>query len=107
MKARMRGDLVDAIKGKRAEEVSLLRSLLAAIDNAEAPAHDPRPASIARGPSEVDRLVLSVSELRTVITAEIETRERAAAELAGLGQRTQAETLLGQAALATRYLAPA
>jgi len=106
MKARMRGDLVDAIKGRRAEEIALLRSLLAAIDNAEAPAVGSLPQPISGGSSEIERLVLTAAELQAVLLEEIRARERAAAELASLGHLERADALLGQAASAKRYVAP-
>ena len=106
MKARIRDDLVAAMKGKHAEEVALLRSLLAAIDDAEAPAARSALGSMIREPSEVDRLVLTDAELRAVIAGESAGRRRAASELAGLGQHERAEALLRQAALAERYLMP-
>lgn len=101
----MRADLVAAIKGRRAEEISLLRSLLAAIDNAEAPALGSRSRPVPGGPSEIERLILTAAELQAVLHAEIRARELAAAELASLGQEERAEALLGQAAIAERYVA--
>lgn len=104
MKARMRADLVDAIKGRRAEEIAVLRSLLAAIDNAEAPPVGSRPTTDGR--SEIGRLVLTVAELQAVLIEEIRMRERAAAELFSLGHGQRAEALLGQAAIGKRYYLP-
>ena len=100
MKARMRSDLMAAIKGRRAEEIALLRSLLAAIDNAEAPAV----GSISGGSSEIERLALTNAELEAILLGEIRTRERAAAELASLGHVERADALLEQAAIAGRYV---
>lgn len=100
----MRADLAAAIKARRAEEIMVLRSLLAAIDNAEAPAIASRP--MAGSPSEIERLVLSTGELETVLIEEIRARERAAAEFASLGHGERAEALLTQAAIGKRYVRP-
>lgn len=102
MKARMRGDLVSALKAKRADEIAVLRSLLAAIDNAEAPPIDAAPAGGTSG--EIDRLLLTEAQLQQVLRRETDERERAAEELARLGQRERAEALLRQAEIAGRYL---
>jgi len=101
MKARMRADLTDAMKARRADEVTLLRSLLAEIDNAEAPAIDGKAGS---GASEVDRLALTAAAVQAVLMSQIEERERAAAEMTRLSHRDRAEVLLGQANMARRYL---
>src|SRR5690606_1435508 len=95
MKARMRGDLAAALKARRMEEIAVLRGVLAAIDNAEAPAL----AAIAGQPAEIDRLALTAAEVRAVLQREIRERESAAAELAALGQGERAAALLRQAAI--------
>jgi uncharacterized protein YqeY len=101
MKARMRGDLMGALKEKRADEIAVLRSLLAAIDNAEAPPIDTAPAFGTS--AEVERLLLTEAQLRQVLRREMEEREQAAEELARLGQRERADALLRQSEIAGRY----
>lgn len=102
MKVRMRADLVNAIKGGRTGEIAVLRSLLAAIDNAEAPPVGSGPATGSR--SEIERLVLTAAELEAILLDGIRTLERAAAELVSLGHEQRAEALLDQAAIGKRYL---
>jgi len=104
MKARMRGDLLGALKAKRADEIAVLRSLLAAIDNAEAPPIDTAPAFGTS--AEVERLLLTEAQLREVLRREMEEREQAAEELARLGQGDHADALLRQAEIAARYFTP-
>lgn len=108
MKARMRLDLVEAMKGRRSTETATLRSLLAAIDNAEAPeigtAASTHVSLAFGGSNEVDRLTLTPDEIRQVLLEEIRDREQAAGQLAELGQSERADLLLAQAAIARRYI---
>ncbi|WP_336979961.1 hypothetical protein [Altererythrobacter fulvus] len=103
LKARMRLDLKEAMKGKRAEEITVLRVLLAAIDNAEAPEIGSAPLQVSGLSNEVERLALSPEKLEAILAAELEDREQAAAQLAPLGQAERAEALLREAAIVRRY----
>lgn len=109
MKARLRADLVAAMKAGRKAEAGLLRQLVAAIDNAEAAPVSEEQASLVRhafggGSAEAERRVLGDEEVRAVIAKEIAEREAAIAELDGVGQAELAERLAGEVALAGRYL---
>lgn len=109
MKARMRTDLRAALKHRRTDEARVVRALVAAIDNAEAP---PLPAAktasvphrFESGAAEVERLRLSRSRLRQLLLAEIEEREQAAAELERLNKTGRAKALRDEALVARRYL---
>jgi uncharacterized protein YqeY len=111
MKARLRADLSTAMKGGSTIKVKVIRALVAAIDNAEAP-----PARTEQGEpvqhrfesrsAEVERLLLSRSRVRDVLLREIHERERAAAELERLEMMDRAEHLRAEALLARRYLDP-
>jgi uncharacterized protein YqeY len=109
MKARLRADLRTAMKDRRADEAKILRALVAALDNAEAP---PIPAGqkaadlhhFHSGTAEVERLLLGEADVHQVLLAEIHERECAAAELEQLGKFERAQALRGEAALAKRYL---
>ena len=111
MKTRLRADLLAAMKNGRAGEAKLVRTLIAAIDNAEAP--PPRPGGgsatvglcIAPGSAEGERLRLSEADLQNLLRAEIAELDEAAAELARVGQADRAATLRAEAQLAKRYLA--
>lgn len=85
MKVRLRADLRAAMKDGRTVETNVFRALVAAIDNAEAPPnHDGRTAPVhhhfQNGSAEVERLLLSRTQVRDILLAEIRERERAAAE---------------------------
>jgi uncharacterized protein YqeY len=109
MKARLRADLVAAMKSKRPVEAKVLRTLVAAIDNAEAPAADPGGTAMDHHhfhsrSAEVERRLLSRSAVRAVLLAEVDERERAAVEMDSVQQTSRAEALRAEALIATRYL---
>lgn len=109
MKARLRSDLRTAMKARRTAEAALLRQLVAALDAAEALPISVEPASPLRhdfrsGSAEVERLALSSDQVRDVLVAEIQERERAAAEWERLGQAERADALRTEAVMAKRYL---
>ncbi len=109
MKARLRADLITAMKDRRTLEVKVIRALVAAIDNAEAPPARTEKAGLvhhqfASGSAEVERLLLSRGRVRDVLLGEIHERERAAAELERLEMMDRAEQLRVEALLARRYL---
>ena len=105
----MRADLRAALKARRTDEAKVVRALVAAIDNAEAP---PLPAAetaslphrFESGAAEVERLRLSRSRLRQLLLAEIQEREQAAAELERLNRTDRAKALRAEALIARRYL---
>lgn len=110
MKTRLRADLRAAMKRGARREAALVRSLIAALDNAEAVPARPEQASLVRhdfgsGSADVERRRLSDQQVRDVLASEIEQRERAAAELDRLGEREQAALLRADVLSATRYLA--
>lgn len=105
LKERLRTDLKDALKAGRKDEVSLLRALLAAIDNAEAPPrtdaelrYDPAAAS------EIERLDLLPGQLRRLLLDESEARMQGAAEMERIGRPDRAAALEAEAQLVRRYL---
>lgn len=109
MRSRLRADLLAAMRSGRKSEVALIRELVAAIDNAEAPLVHARPASAVRhefgsGSAEVERLVLSRAEVHALLLKEIEDRERVATELERAGEVERANVLRDAALVARRYI---
>jgi uncharacterized protein YqeY len=108
MKARMRADLRAAMKGGRAGEAKLLRVLVAAIDNAEAPPVEADRSvdshQFHEGSAEVERLSLSPAQLRGILLAEISEREDAAAEMHRLARPDHADALRAEVELIRRYV---
>lgn len=110
MKARLRDDLRAALKDKRSPEAKLIRALIAAIDNAEAPPVQEDTAGPAfhrfrSGSAEVERLLLDQAQVCQVLLAEIHEREIAAAELERLEKTDRAAILRAEILIARRYLA--
>jgi hypothetical protein len=100
----LRASLLTARKERDAIRVSALRSALSAIDNAETP-DGPAPSAgalsevaVAPGSADVPRRVLSDGEIRALLTAEIEERHAAAAQLAAAGADERASTVRAEAA---------
>lgn len=107
LKERLRADLKDAMQGKRAEDVALLRKLIAALDNAEAvPTEGYRPRAVDGSSGEVARRELDGAELDSLLMSEIAERQTAAAEFERHGRVGEAARLRGEAALVSRYLGP-
>ena len=108
MKARLRGDLVAAMKERRTRDAQLLRALVAALDNAEAPAMPGGPAphqhAFGDGTAEIARLRLTAADVEAVLLAEIAEREQAAVEFERLGKVEQAASLRDGIRLARRYI---
>ena len=109
VKAVLRADLRAAMKCRETIEASVLRGLIAAIDNAEAPSSRAmstgyEPHRFETGSAEVERLRLSRCTVRGVLTAELREREEAANELERLGKVDDAEALRVQARFVRRYL---
>lgn len=108
-KARIRGDLTAAMKARRSAETSLLRAILAALDNAEAvpvgTAHDRYAVRMFGDPSvEAPRRVLSEADVRALLLRETADREMAAQEFEALGKQNEAERLRNEVSLIARYL---
>ncbi|ATN36149.1 hypothetical protein ACO34A_20350 [Rhizobium sp. ACO-34A] len=97
------------MKEGRSSEAKLIRALVAAIDNAEAPPlrageratdqhrfHD--------GSAEVERLSLTSAQVRAVLVAEMQEHERAAAEMSRVGRPDRADALHAETLLVRRYI---
>lgn len=108
IREQMKADLVQAMKARESLTVATLRSVLGAIDNAEAvPVSAPTlPVEPVIGKSnEVPRKVLSADDIRQILQNEVDERCAASAEYARLGQHAEAERIQTAAALITAYLA--
>jgi hypothetical protein len=109
IKTRIRGDLTAAMKARRSAETSLLRGLLAALDNAEAvsigTAHDHYKVRMFGDPSvEVPRRVLGEADVHNLLLRETADREASVQEFEKLGLQKDAERLRDEISLIARYL---
>jgi uncharacterized protein YqeY len=108
LKVRLRADLKAAMQAKAADEVRLLRTLIAALDNAEAVAEPPKTfGSRAFGdPSgEVARREIDAPALDALLLVEIDGRMSAAEDYGRHGQDAEAARLRREAELIARYRA--
>lgn len=107
LKTRLRADLRTAMKDGRSAQARLLRALVAAIDNAEAPpiASGASPQHrFGDGSAEVERLLLGPDAVQTILLAEIAEREGAAQEMEQRGQADRASVLRAEAEIVRAYL---
>ena len=110
MKARLRADLLTAMKDRNLLVARVIRGLIAALDNAEAPPIPPERAvpiqhQFATRSAEVARLRLTWQQVRELLLTELHDRERAAAEFDRLVRPDHAATLREEAGVVRRYLA--
>lgn len=109
MKSRLRADLRGAMKAGNADEAKLIRSLIAALDNAEAPPVRAGTGAMDQhrfrdGSAEIARLDLEAAQVRAILAAEAAERDQAAAEMDRLARPDRAAALRAEAHLARRYL---
>jgi uncharacterized protein YqeY len=105
----MKADLINAMKSREHLKVATLRSVLAALDNAEAvPVSGQRTVAepVIGQSHEVPRKVLSEEEITQIIQREIDERKAASTEYLRLGQLDEAARLQSAAALIAAYLQP-
>lgn len=108
LKQRLRADLKAAVQARAADDVRLLRALIAALDNAEAvpTEHSGYVARSFGDPSgEVARRALDGDEVEALLAVETESRLAAAADYARHGREADAARLREEAALIGRYRA--
>jgi len=106
---RMKSDLRSAMLARQTERVSVLRALIAAVDNSQAvPVGEMHDKYVVRAfgdkSVEVPRKALSVADLRAILVDEIAARRNAADEYARANRPDAAERLLGEAGTIGHYL---
>lgn len=107
LRAQLRAELTPAMRERRLLEVSVLRSLIQAVDNAEAVDAGPTsalPTRFGDGSNEVPRRRLEAGELVALLESEADAREADAAQLAAVGQAERAERLQSEAAFVRSQL---
>lgn len=113
----LRGALLTARKDRDPVRTAALRSALAAIDNAETPDHTADDALLdaassatiaggvaGLGAAEVHRRELTDTQIRALLTAEIDERRRAAVQVSAGGHPRRAEALDAEAAVLAELL---
>ncbi len=109
MKVRLRTDLKSAMRTRTSLDVSVLRSLIAALDNAQAvPVGDQHARYVDYefgDPSvEIPRLVLDAADVEAVLEREASEWSVAADRFEALGQSDKSAELRKQATIVARYL---
>lgn len=107
LREQMKVDLTQAMKARENATVATLRSVLAAIDNAEAvPVNETtflvEPVLGQR--HEAPRKLLSTDDIQQIIQKEIDERRAASVKYTKLGLQAEAERLQTAAALLAAYL---
>jgi uncharacterized protein YqeY len=105
LKQRLRADLKAAMQARATAEVRLLRTLIAAVDNAEAMPIEDFEEWIRRREAvgEVSRRDLDAAGLDAVLAAETESRLAAAGDYERNGRPEDAARLRAEADLIARY----
>ncbi len=112
LKERLRADLKAAMQARASDEVRLLRTLIAALDNAEAvpvevSEEDKFAISRVGDPAvEVQRRALDAETVDRLLESEAEARLAAAADYERHGEGAEARRLRNEAELIGRYRAP-
>jgi uncharacterized protein YqeY len=109
LREQMKADLTQAMKARQSATVATLRSVLAAIDNAEAIPVSESAFPVEPVPGqrhEAPRKILSVEDIHQIVQKEIDERCRASAKYATLGLQAEAARLQTAAALLATYLQP-
>ncbi|SNY62406.1 hypothetical protein [Paractinoplanes atraurantiacus] len=112
LRQRLREALPAAMKARDRPAVTALRATLAAIDNAEAVTTEGGPPEslaietlpVGVGATEVARRVLTEEDVRRIVRAEADDRERAATEYVELGRPERAEQLRAEAGALLAHL---
>jgi uncharacterized protein YqeY len=102
---RAQADLLVARKARDEHAITALRTLLAAISNAEAPPAPPTSSldPPITGSAEVDRLVLTDHDHRRILDEQIALRAVAAAEYDAIGQADAAAAVRAERAVLEGY----
>lgn len=105
----MKNDLRSAMLARQTEQVSVLRALIAAVDNSQAvPVGEMHDKYVVRAfgdkSVEVPRRALSIADLRAILVDEIAARRNAADEYARVDRPDAAERLVREAGIIDRYL---
>lgn len=102
---RMRDDLTAAMRARDRRTVAVLRTMLAAFANAEAPPRtEPAPTPVVGRLVEHQRLVLTGADLAALVRAEIADRRDTALIYRRVGRSPEADDLDAEVTILERYL---
>jgi uncharacterized protein YqeY len=101
LRAILRADLAQARKANHSEKVTLIRTLIAALDNAEAV--NVQTSAVADSPGEVPRRTLSNEEIMEIVLREGAELRAAAEDYERHGRPDEANRLRSLSRVADRY----
>ncbi len=106
IRQRMKAELKRAMKARNSHSVAMLRSLLSAIDNAEAVDMPDEPLSFQGHSPDVPRRVLSEAEMVAIVQREAAAHQAALDDYERLGRSQEAERLRAELAVVEALLDP-
>jgi uncharacterized protein len=101
---RLKADLTRALKARQTAVAMTLRSLLAAIDNAEAVPLSAAPPAIDGRSRDVPRLELGRSDIQAILLREADECRRAGADYERVGHSEAAEAMRAALSLIESYV---
>lgn len=105
LRGRLKADLPRAMKARQTAVVSTLRSLMAAIDNAEAVPITAAPAAVVGLARDVPRKVLSDSDIQAILGREADECRKALDDYERMGQAEAAGAMRAALDLIEAYQA--
>lgn len=105
----LRADLTTALRARDQVRVHAIRAALSAIANAEAPPVPPTDSSVEPIVGQLvehERRRLTRDDLRGILQAEVDERDRAAEEYRSLGRDDEADRMAAEGEVLRSYLAP-
>ncbi|SDU69378.1 GatB/YqeY domain-containing protein [Jiangella alkaliphila] len=114
LRDRLRADLTAAMKARRPDVVTALRTALAAVDNAEAVAPSEQPSAATSehvagahtglGAAEAERRELTAGDVRSILRAQVSERRTEAERYDAHGRHDAADRLRREADALVPYL---
>ena len=101
---RMKADLTQAMKQRQKAAVTVLRSVLGTIDNAEAVEVDTAYVPMQGQTKDVARKVLTEEDVRVILMNEMAERRAVIAEYEQVGQAAAAEEMRAEVEVIKRYV---
>ena len=104
LRARLKADLKIALKSRQKHVVTILRSALSEIDNAEAVALDESMVPVVGRANDVPRKSLTEKQIRDILQAEADEIRHSLTEYQRLGKHEEAQRLHQEWEILNQYL---